>query len=128
MSGLNNLDLKYTGSVKNVWQSASDPDHLLFEFTDDYSVFDWGKMPDQIAHKGRSLALIGTYFFRLFADPEFWKELPASDHLKKFDASFLAKTWESDSFKGRNGLQVNGLRSHFVAWHRPFIALSLVPR
>jgi len=31
-----------------------------FVFTDDYSVFDWGKMPDRIPHKGASLCAMGA--------------------------------------------------------------------
>ncbi|WP_049895408.1 phosphoribosylaminoimidazolesuccinocarboxamide synthase [Halopiger xanaduensis] len=36
-----------------------------FVFTDDYSVFDWGKMPDQIPEKGASLCTMGAYNFEL---------------------------------------------------------------
>ena len=36
-----------------------------FEFTDDYSVFDWGKMPDQIPDKGASLCTMGAFNFEL---------------------------------------------------------------
>ena len=53
------LKTQYTGSVKNVLASIEDPDSLWFAFTDDYSVFDWGKMPDSITNKGKALALIG---------------------------------------------------------------------
>lgn len=34
-----------------------------FHFSDRYSVFDWGEMPDLIANKGKALCLIGAYFF-----------------------------------------------------------------
>ena len=34
-----------------------------FVFTDDYSVFDWGKMPDTIPKKGRSLCTMGAFNF-----------------------------------------------------------------
>ncbi len=34
-----------------------------FVFTDDYSVFDWGKMPDQIPQKGASLCSMGAFNF-----------------------------------------------------------------
>ncbi len=34
-----------------------------FHFTDRYSVFDWGEMPDLIPNKGASIALLGAYFF-----------------------------------------------------------------
>ncbi|MBU1077524.1 MAG: phosphoribosylaminoimidazolesuccinocarboxamide synthase [Spirochaetes bacterium] len=33
-----------------------------FVFSDRYSVFDWGEMPDQIDDKGKSLALLSGYF------------------------------------------------------------------
>jgi phosphoribosylaminoimidazole-succinocarboxamide synthase len=36
-----------------------------FEFTDDYSVFDWGKMPDEIPGKGASLCVMGAFNFEL---------------------------------------------------------------
>jgi phosphoribosylaminoimidazole-succinocarboxamide synthase len=34
-----------------------------FVFTDDYSVFDWGPMPDEIPGKGRSLCTMGAFNF-----------------------------------------------------------------
>jgi phosphoribosylaminoimidazole-succinocarboxamide synthase len=34
-----------------------------FHFSDRYSVFDWGEMPDQIERKGASLCLMGAYCF-----------------------------------------------------------------
>ncbi|MHB9288068.1 phosphoribosylaminoimidazolesuccinocarboxamide synthase [Halobacteriales archaeon Cl-PHB] len=39
-----------------------------FVFTDDYSVFDWGKMPDQIPDKGASLCTMGAFNFELLED------------------------------------------------------------
>ncbi|WP_338729795.1 phosphoribosylaminoimidazolesuccinocarboxamide synthase [Haladaptatus sp. DJG-WS-42] len=47
---------------------AATPDSLgrgAFYFTDDYSVFDWGKMPDQIPEKGASLCAMGAFNFEL---------------------------------------------------------------
>jgi phosphoribosylaminoimidazole-succinocarboxamide synthase len=44
------------------------PDRLgrgSFVFTDDYSVFDWGKMPDPIPDKGASLCAMGAHNFEL---------------------------------------------------------------
>lgn len=35
----------------------------LFTFSDRYSVFDWGQMPDSIPDKGMALSIIGAYFF-----------------------------------------------------------------
>jgi phosphoribosylaminoimidazole-succinocarboxamide synthase len=39
-----------------------------FVFTDDYSVFDWGKMPDEIPDKGASLCTMGAFNFELLED------------------------------------------------------------
>ncbi|WP_267640791.1 phosphoribosylaminoimidazolesuccinocarboxamide synthase [Haloarchaeobius amylolyticus] len=39
-----------------------------FVFTDDYSVFDWGKMPDQIPQKGASLCSMGAFNFELLEE------------------------------------------------------------
>ncbi|MFC4550174.1 MULTISPECIES: phosphoribosylaminoimidazolesuccinocarboxamide synthase [Halorussus] len=36
-----------------------------FVFTDDYSVFDWGKMPDEIPDKGASLCAMGAFNFEM---------------------------------------------------------------
>lgn len=35
----------------------------IFIFRDDYSVFDWGVMPDEIPYKGAALCLMGAYCF-----------------------------------------------------------------
>jgi phosphoribosylaminoimidazole-succinocarboxamide synthase len=40
----------------------------VFEFTDDYSVFDWGKMPDEIPDKGASLCTMGAFNFELLEE------------------------------------------------------------
>lgn len=45
------LKLVYEGSVKRLLERADIPERLYFEFTDDFSVFDWGKMPDSISKK-----------------------------------------------------------------------------
>lgn len=55
--------LLYQGSVKNVRGLASD-DSLVFEYSDRYSIFDWGEMPDQISGKGAALNLMGFAFFQ----------------------------------------------------------------
>ncbi len=34
-----------------------------FRFTNDYSVFDWGKMPDPVPYSGASRCMMGAYFF-----------------------------------------------------------------
>ncbi|BER93426.1 MAG: phosphoribosylaminoimidazole-succinocarboxamide synthase [Candidatus Atribacteria bacterium] len=55
------------GSVKDLIVLASPiedrPGRGKFIFSDRYSVFDWGEMPDHIPGKGEALCLIGAYFF-----------------------------------------------------------------
>ncbi|MBC7081166.1 MAG: phosphoribosylaminoimidazolesuccinocarboxamide synthase [Thermoplasmatales archaeon] len=55
------------GSVKDlkIIEDAKEnlPGIAEFIFSDRYSVFDWGEMPDLIENKGSSLCLIGSYFF-----------------------------------------------------------------
>lgn len=34
-----------------------------FHFSDRYSVFDWGEMPDRLSEKGASLCVMGAYCF-----------------------------------------------------------------
>ncbi|PSP46301.1 phosphoribosylaminoimidazolesuccinocarboxamide synthase [Halobacteriales archaeon QH_1_68_42] len=43
--------------------TAGDLGRGAFVFTDDYSVFDWGKMPDEIPGKGASLCTMGAFNF-----------------------------------------------------------------
>ena len=107
------LALTYEGSVKHVWEAPDAPESLWFEFSDDYSVFDWGKMPDTIDNKGRALALIGAFFFEKLHEASFWKNLPSSKTLKKFDATFLQRRFENQVFAGREGLAKSGLKTHF---------------
>lgn len=55
--------LIHSGSVKDIFQASPSGDELVFKFTDRYSVFDWGQMPDQIPGKGLALARMGQTFF-----------------------------------------------------------------
>jgi phosphoribosylaminoimidazole-succinocarboxamide synthase len=43
--------------------TADDLGRGAFVFTDDYSVFDWGKMPDEVPDKGASLCSMGAFNF-----------------------------------------------------------------
>lgn len=55
------------GSVKDLRifeeATATSLGRARFFFSDRYSVFDWGEMPDHISHKGEAIALLGAYFF-----------------------------------------------------------------
>jgi phosphoribosylaminoimidazole-succinocarboxamide synthase len=59
---LKDLHLEKSGSVKDIY---SYKDSLIFVFTDHFSAFDWGKMPDKIPNKGTAL-LAHSLFLYLF--------------------------------------------------------------
>lgn len=59
------MDLLHRGSVKDLYKC--DGGELCFEFSDRYSVFDWGEMPDSIDSKGECLANIGAIFFEVLS-------------------------------------------------------------
>ncbi len=71
--------LVYKGSVKNIRMiqepKKRSPGRYAFEFTDDYSVFDYGKMPDRIRGKGSAIAMMSAYLFEAMEDPSAWKAL-----------------------------------------------------
>jgi len=73
----------YAGSVKNLRikrrPTRNKPGVFLFEFTDDYSIFDYGKMPDQIPGKGAAAAISSAYFFERVASAAAWKEFAKSN-------------------------------------------------
>ncbi len=56
------------GSVKDleiIEEPSKDEEGVgVFEFSDRYSVFDYGEMPDEIEGKGEALCLMGAYNFR----------------------------------------------------------------
>ena len=51
------------GSVKNIYETD---DQLWFEYSDRYSIYDWGEMPDEIHNKGFALLLMAEFFFEYF--------------------------------------------------------------
>lgn len=57
-------EILYSGSVKNV-RGEQDSSELIFEYSDRYSIFDWGEMPDLLPQKGRALSSMAWNFFNL---------------------------------------------------------------
>ncbi|MEK7690351.1 MAG: phosphoribosylaminoimidazolesuccinocarboxamide synthase, partial [Bdellovibrionota bacterium] len=67
----------YRGSVKNlhgVFQGGA----LVFEYSDAFSVFDWGRLPDPIIGKGAALAVMAASFFSKIQKPDTWREFSKS--------------------------------------------------
>ncbi|MBI4533142.1 MAG: hypothetical protein HY711_04270 [Candidatus Melainabacteria bacterium] len=107
---LDNLTLVYEGSVKRVWKTRDSNDVLWFEYTNDYSIFDWGKMPDTIQNKGRALVTMGAFFFEFLGNRQTWELLPSSDYLRRFDPGWLKCRWAHRAY-------INGLEQHGAPHH-----------
>lgn len=65
-------NLLHRGSVKDIYRL--DDEHLMFEFSNRYSLFDWGAMPNEIPHKGEALAKFTKNIYLQLANPKFWQE------------------------------------------------------
>ena len=76
----------HIGSVKNILGGKESPS-LIFEYSDRYSIFDWGEMPDMIQQKGKCLASMAYMFFDALGKPESWQqwslEGPETDYLRE---------------------------------------------
>jgi phosphoribosylaminoimidazole-succinocarboxamide synthase len=77
------LGLLYSGSVKDVYGVAG-KDPYVFQFSDRYSIFDWGEMPDALAGKGEALAVMGDLFFRHLGRAETWAGWKIPEQYPKF--------------------------------------------
>ncbi len=107
---ITNLD---RGSVRDVIGPvrAGHNEAVVLEFSDAYSVFDWGKMPDLLHRKGEALAALSADFFEKLEKPETWKEFSRSPGALAFR--------KANRFGGilneiGEELQSSGLRTHLL--------------
>lgn len=101
----------YRGSVKNVRGEVS-AESLLFEFSDRYSVFDWGEMPDQLDEKGKTLSIMGKSFFQYLGQASSWEGLFSSEILNQtFSHDYLLALSQSEIYKK---YCIQGLNHHAV--------------
>lgn len=103
--------LIYSGSVKDLWgpfETDQGP-AIVFKYTDAYSVFDWGRMPDALPHKGQALTALAAYFFERLEDPTAWKEFSRSK-----TALDLRRGNKADFIDVGEGLQKHGLKTHYL--------------
>ena len=102
----------YRGSVKDLLgplQTENGPG-LVFEYTDAYSVFDWGRMPDPLPGKGSALAVTAAHWFEKLEQPETWSQFsktPEALALRK------ANRFGADFNEWGERLQREGLRTHY---------------
>ncbi len=91
----------YKGSVKNILADENLPNYV-FEFSDRFSVFDWGDMDDQLPGKGKSLAIMAYYLFQYLEDQQNWRN---PEYKKIVHENNLSKSVY-------NGLCKHGLNHH----------------
>jgi phosphoribosylaminoimidazole-succinocarboxamide synthase len=84
-------ELLHRGSVKDIYKVHSQEDVLTFKFSDRYSVFDWGEMPDALEGKGRALASMGLAFFQFLGSPKNWKNWQGRQNLSGPEESAYKK-------------------------------------
>ncbi len=98
----NNKKLLKMGSVKDIY--ACGEDNLVFQFSDRFSIFDWGEMPDLLNGKGKSLANMTEKLFTFLGDKENWKN---------WDKDLVVSERYSNT-KVYERLITKGLKHHFL--------------
>ncbi len=115
VKGLLKVPVVYTGSVKNLRQkkkpSGSRPGVLWFEYTDAYSVFDYGKMPDEIADKGAAAAMMTACLFDEIARPATWKAFHKTGVLDKVKCKTMRR--ELADSQALKNMRISGLATHY---------------
>ena len=96
--------LIYQGSVKNLFEVSEN--EIEFEFTDNYSIYDWGIMPDSINGKGNCLANMANTFFTELSKPELKINMPPFYSHDHFDQLLASETFKD--------ITLNGVKNHFI--------------
>ncbi len=102
----------YEGSVKNVLGPKPLPSGepaVCFEYTDAYSVFDWGRMPDALAGKGEALTAMAARFFEELESAREWSSLD-----REFERAREASPFPEAFTREWLVLAREGLRTHYV--------------
>ena len=76
------LPLFHKGSVKNIL-GIKDQSPYVFDYSNRYSVFDWGAMPDELNEKGVCLSHMADFFFKVMENPIFWRNWEVDQSLLK---------------------------------------------
>lgn len=115
----------YKGSVKDIlgpysFQKANSGGiaGVLFRYTDAFSVFDFGRLPETIPGKGEALCALAAGIFEKIEDPETWREFsktPEAQDLRRGVSSFATgKTISSQFNELGELLQRRGMRTHYL--------------
>ncbi len=76
-------DVLYKGSVKDILATTESAEHLLFHFSDRYSIFDWGEMPDLLAGKGEALSVMAYMLYKALGNALSWKHWNLPEHMRE---------------------------------------------
>ena len=101
----------YVGSVKSLYDTGEN--EITFNFSDRYSVFDWGEMPDLIPDKGKSLSELAIFFFEFLDNYENWATwdcLYAFTDSQKALLSEFATKGINHHYLGKSNVVEDGLR------------------
>ncbi len=66
------------GSVKDIYTNDLD---FIFKFSNRYSIFDWGKMPDELEGKGHALSFMTWFFFDHLGKASTWEKIDLDKYL-----------------------------------------------
>lgn len=81
LNGVRMFPVLHIGSVKNILGVEGESPYL-FHFSNRFSVFDWGAMPDELEEKGAALAVMADFFFRQMQGAASWEKLDLPAALK----------------------------------------------
>lgn len=108
----------YRGSVKDIFSRGEG--ELEFVFSDAYSVFDWGRMPDMLLGKGQALASMSEFFFLKLSSSQSWSQW-STDPIWKMavaalECSALAipQDYLHSLYSEIELLKQSGLKTHFI--------------
>lgn len=76
-------DVLYKGSVKDILANSESAEELLFHFSDRYSIYDWGEMPDLLPGKGEALACMAQMLYKALGNPLSWKHWNLPEHMRE---------------------------------------------
>lgn len=105
----------YKGSVKDVLGPVEAAGHesVVFRYTDAFSVFDWGRMPDSLEGKGTALTILAAELMERLQRPEEWKEFsktPEANALRKAVPPGVGTSFNEIGEK----LKMEGLATHYL--------------
>ena len=110
---------KLMGSVKDldVLKEAGNkkPGIGRFIFSDRYSVFDWGEMPDHIPGKGKALSILTAYFFEKLEKQTMSFEYFNATELASYKATHNPVPADIDSDMWRIIFDNFGFRFNFIS-------------